>query len=70
MSNTQIAGLVMLVTGAIALVLGYHASPAPLEQLANSFTGQYTDRTLWYLIAGGAAVAGGALLAIYGRART
>jgi hypothetical protein len=69
MNTTQIAGLVILVTGAIVLAFGFHASEAPMEQLANSFTGHYTDRTMWHLVAGGAAVVGGGLLAIYGRAR-
>jgi hypothetical protein len=45
----------------------YKASNAPVDQLSNALTGRFTDRTMWYLIAGIAAAVGGAALVAFGR---
>lgn len=65
-ANVAIGG-VLFVVGAILLVFGFNASEAPLDQLSNTLTGRYTDRTMWYLILGAAGVVGGALVAFTGR---
>jgi len=66
MKPVQIAGIVVLAVGAILLGFGYHASNAPLDQLSNTFTGRYTDQTMWYLVLGAAAALGGALMVLFG----
>jgi len=62
MNNSKILGIVLCVVGAILLALAYRASGTPLEQLSDTFTGRYTDRTMLYVIAGIGALVGGALL--------
>lgn len=66
MNNTAILGIVLCVVGAILLALAYRASGTPLEQLSDTFTGRYTDRTMLYVIAGVGALVGGGLLTLRG----
>jgi drug/metabolite transporter (DMT)-like permease len=66
--NKRILGVVLLVVGAVLLYFGYHATGAPLEHARESITGNYSDRTMLYLIGGAAAaIAGLALVAIGSR---
>jgi hypothetical protein len=59
----QILGMAVLVLAAILLVLAWHASNAPIDQLSHALTGRFTDHTMWYVVLGAAsAVSGGALL--------
>jgi hypothetical protein len=68
MGNKKIAGIVLLVVGAVLLYFGWQASDAPLEQARESLTGDYSDRTMLYLIGGAAAaIAGAALLFLGGK---
>ena len=67
MNAKQVLGAAMLVVGAVLLVFAYRASTTPVEQISEALTGRYTDNTMWYLIAGVAAVVVGALLAITAR---
>jgi drug/metabolite transporter (DMT)-like permease len=69
MNNTTIVGITLCVIGAILLALAYRASGTPLEQLSDTFTGRYTDRTMLYVIAGIGAVVGGGLLFAKGSKR-
>lgn len=59
MSKNQIIGIVLLVVGAILLYMGYQSSQSLGEQLHETFTGRFTDSTMWYFLFGGAAVAAG-----------
>jgi hypothetical protein len=56
-----------LVAGLILLGFGLNASDAPMEQLSETFTGRYSDNTMWYLVGGGAAAFGGLVLLLMGR---
>ncbi len=67
MKSIQILGVVALVVGAVLLGFAYHASNAPLDQLSNTLTGRYSDRTMWYIVLGVAAAIGGSLLAVFGK---
>jgi hypothetical protein len=69
MNNTTIVGITLCVLGAILLALAYRASGTPLEQLSDTFTGRYTDRTMLYVIAGVGAFVGGGLLTLRGGKR-
>ncbi len=63
----RVLGIMALVPGAILLGFGLNASDAPAEQLRETFTGSYSDRTMWYLIGGAAAACGGVVLLLLGR---
>ncbi len=56
MSQNKMIGIVLLVVGVIALYFGFNATNAPMEEMTEAFTGQYSDRTMVFLIGG--AVAG------------
>lgn len=56
MNQNKAIGIALLVGGAIALYFGFNAANAPMEELAESLTGKYSDSTMMYFIGGGAAV--------------
>jgi len=61
----RIIGVVLLVVGVVLLYFGMHATDAPVEHARETLTGNYSDRTMFYLIAGAAAgIAGLATLLI------
>jgi hypothetical protein len=67
MGTKQIAGLVLLVVGAVLLYFGFQATDAPLEQARETITGDYSDQTMLYLIGGAAAAVGGIALLVIGK---
>ena len=50
-------GVALLVAGAILLYFGFNASNAPVEEISEALTGQYSDRTMMYFVGGGVAAA-------------
>ena len=66
MEINRILGAIVFAIGVVLLILAYNASNAPLEELSNTLTGRYSDRTMWYLVLGIAAAVGGGLLATFG----
>lgn len=67
MSGSKIAGIVLLVVGAILLYFGFNATDSVGEQVVEGVTGRYTDETMWYLIGGGVAAVVGLVLLLTGR---
>jgi hypothetical protein len=67
MSPVRMLGIVLFAVGIVVFYFGYHASNAPVDQLSNTLTGRFTDRTMWYFVGGAAAAIGGALLALFGK---
>jgi LPXTG-motif cell wall-anchored protein len=67
MKASQMVGIVVLVLGVVLLGFAYQSSNAPLDQIFSTFTGRYTDQTMWYLIGGIVLVLAGGLLTIFGR---
>ncbi|MEK9967818.1 MAG: DUF3185 family protein [Ferrovibrio sp.] len=63
----RVLGIMALVAGVVLLGFGLNASDAPVEQLQETFTGSYSDRTMWYLIGGAATACGGLVLLLLGR---
>ncbi|MEO6080497.1 MAG: DUF3185 family protein [Steroidobacteraceae bacterium] len=59
MSRNQIAGIALLVAGAILLYFGYQSSQSLGEQIHETFTGRFTDSTMWYFLFGGVAFVAG-----------
>lgn len=70
MQPARLLGLVVLAIGVILLGFGLNATGAPVDQISETLTGQYTDRTMWYLVGGGAGILAGGLLAFFGGKRT
>lgn len=66
MSMQRIAGIVLLVVGAILLVVGMNASHSAADQTSRFFTGRLTSDIAWYIYGGGAAVLAGLLMALVG----
>jgi hypothetical protein len=63
----RVLGVIALVAGVVLLGFGLNASDAPVEQLQETFTGSYSDRTMWYLGGGAATACGGLVLLLLGR---
>jgi hypothetical protein len=67
----RIAGIVLLVVGVILLVMGLNEQDSLASHLSKFFTGNPTDRAVWLLIGGVAAlITGGCLTFLPGRAVT
>lgn len=69
MSPARIAGIVLLVVGLALLIFGYNASQSVGEQLSETITGRFSDKTTWMIIGGIAALVAGAALAMFGGGR-
>ena len=67
MNMSRVIGLVVLAIGVVLLGFAFHSTNAPMEELSNTLTGRYSDRTMWYFAVGIAAVVGGGSLAVFGR---
>ena len=52
MSPQRILGVLILIGGVVLLVVGMNASHSAADQVTNTFTGHFTDRTTWYIIGG------------------
>jgi uncharacterized membrane protein YeaQ/YmgE (transglycosylase-associated protein family) len=69
MNPMRIAGLVAAVVGAVLLAVAWRASNAPVEQVTDALTGRFTDRTMWLMVAGVAALVAGVLVTLVGSRR-
>ena len=63
MASQKMVGIVLLVVGLILLYFGLQASDSVGEQVVETFTGRFTDETMWYLIGGAAAIVAGGFMA-------
>jgi hypothetical protein len=66
MNSQRIVGVVMLVIGVAVLIVGMNATNSTADQITNTFSGHYTDHTMWYMIGGGAAALFGLLVVLSG----
>jgi len=55
MGQKKLLGIALLVIGAALLLFGFNATGSLGEELTESFTGRYTDETMYYLIGGAVA---------------
>lgn len=55
-------GIVLLVVGALLLVFGFQSSQSLGDQMTETFTGRFTDGTMFMIIGGAAALAAGAFM--------
>jgi hypothetical protein len=66
MNPQRIFGVVLLIGGLALLISGMHASNSMADQVSNTFTGRFTDKTTWYIFGGGAAALFGLLMVLVG----
>lgn len=64
--SPRILGIVLLVVGVALLAFGFNATDSVADSVSEGVTGRFTDKTMWYLIGGGALAVGGAVLALRG----
>jgi hypothetical protein len=67
MGNQRLVGVVLLVVGIILLYFGWQASESLGDQITRTFTGRFTNDTMWYLIGGAAAAVAGVFLLLFRR---
>ena len=60
-------GAVLVVVGVILLVMGLNASDSIASDFSRFFTGQPTDRAIWMIVGGAAALVCGLVVAFTGR---
>lgn len=63
---TNIVGLAIFAVGIVLLILGFNASHSFGSDVSRFFTGNPTDKSVWLLVGGAAAVVVGLLVAIFG----
>lgn len=66
MSPQRIAGIVLLVLGIVVLMIGLNSSESVADQVSETFTGRFTERTTWYILGGIAMAVVGLVLAFVG----
>ena len=62
----RIAGIALAAIGVVLLVLGFNEADSFASQVSKFFTGNPTDRAVWFMICGVVALIGGAGLALLG----
>ncbi|WLD58764.1 DUF3185 family protein [Salinispirillum sp. LH 10-3-1] len=66
--NNKTVAIVLIVVGLILLFLAYQSSQSLDDQVAEAFTGRFTESTTWYLILGAAASVAGVGMLVFGKA--
>jgi uncharacterized membrane protein YidH (DUF202 family) len=66
MTSQRILGIVLLIVGVVALVMGMNASHSLADQMSNTFTGKFTQATTWYILGGIASAIVGLCLVLFG----
>lgn len=64
MATNKLVGIVLVVLGLVLLYFGWQASQSMADQVTESFTGRFTEGTMWYIIGGAVSLAAGAFLAL------
>jgi hypothetical protein len=52
MKSQSIIGGVLLVVGVVLLIVGMNSSHSVADQVSNTFSGRFTQDTMWYIIGG------------------
>ena len=69
LTMNNVVGLAILAVGIVLLVFGFNASHSFGSDVSRFFTGNPTDKSMWLLIGGAAAVIVGLFLAFRGGRR-
>jgi multisubunit Na+/H+ antiporter MnhB subunit len=62
----NIAGLAIFAIGVVLLIFGFNESQSFASDVSRFFSGNPTDRAIWMIVGGAAAVVTGLVLAIRG----
>lgn len=65
----NIAGLALLAVGILLLIFGFNASQSFSSDVSRFFTGNPSDKSMWLLVGGAAAVMTGLVVAVRGARR-
>lgn len=60
----RVIGLMLVAVGVLLLVLGISAADSIASDVSRFFTGEPTDRSIWMMIGGVAAIAGGIMMSL------
>lgn len=52
MNNQRIVGIVVLAVGVVLFLMGMNASDSVADQVSETFTGRFTDKTTWLIVGG------------------
>jgi hypothetical protein len=52
MNAQRTVGVVLLVAGIVLLIVGMNASNSVADQVSNTFTGRFTQSTMWCILGG------------------
>jgi multisubunit Na+/H+ antiporter MnhB subunit len=66
---TNVAGLAIFAIGVILLIFGFNESHSFNSNVTRFFTGNPTDKSMWLLVGGAAAIIVGLFVAIRGNRR-
>ncbi len=69
MGIIRLVGVMLAVAGGVVLWTGLNARESLTERATHALTGKYTENTTMHLAGGGAALAGGILLVLFGGSR-
>ncbi|KTG16269.1 MULTISPECIES: DUF3185 family protein [unclassified Guyparkeria] len=64
MKGQQLIGVALLVLGLILLYFGYESSQGLDDQVSEALTGEYTEGTMFYWIAGGVSAVVGLVMLV------
>lgn len=64
MGSQKLIGVVLVVAGLIMLYFGWQSSQSLGDQVVETFTGRFTEGTMWFLIVGAVATVAGLFLTI------
>lgn len=66
LSMNNIIGLAIFALGIVLLIFGFNESHSFSSDVSRTFTGNPTDRSIWFIAGGAAAVVVGLILAVRG----
>jgi len=61
----RIVGIVLVVLGVVLIVIGVNSSESIVDQVSETFTGRFTQKTMWYIVGGIAAAVLGLAMTVY-----
>ena len=64
MGSQKLIGIVLVVAGLIMLYFGWQSSQSLGDQVVETFTGRFTEGTMWFLIVGAVATVAGLFLTV------
>lgn len=70
MNTNRIIGIVILIIGVGLLAYGINASQSVVEQVKETFTGRFTEKTTWYIVGGAIATLVGLFLTVFDGSRS